>query len=49
MSLYRKLSVRLGRGPATTAIIVGRAALIVLIVILSDKGFTSFTYLQLSK
>jgi hypothetical protein len=49
MSLYPWLLARLGPGPANAAIIAARAALIVLIVMLSDKGFTSFTYLQINK
>ena len=49
MTLYRKLAARAGRGPAIVAVVLARAALIVLIVVLSDIGFTSFTYLQLGK
>jgi hypothetical protein len=49
MTIYERLVLRFGRGPANATIIATRAALIVLIVMLSDKGFTSFTYLQLNR
>lgn len=49
MSPYRFLVRWLGSRAANAIIVVTRAALIVLVVLLSDKGFTSFPYLQLGR
>ena len=49
MNIYPFLTRKLGRTGANAAVIVARAILITVIVLLSDKGFTTFTYLQLNK
>jgi len=49
VNLYPLLVRRFGVPGATAAIILGRAALIVAVVMLSDKGFTTFPYLQLGQ
>jgi hypothetical protein len=49
MSSYQFLVRKLGAASANATVIVVRAVLIATTVLLSDKGFTSFTYLQLGK
>lgn len=49
MNLYPWMVVRIGPVAAITSVVLVRAALIVLVAILSDIGFTTFTYLHLAK
>lgn len=49
MSIYPFLVRKLGHGAANATVIVVRAVIIATTVLLSDKGFTSFTYLQLGR
>lgn len=49
MSIYPFLIRKLGPGGANATVIVARALIIAVTILLSDKGFTSFTYLQLGK
>jgi hypothetical protein len=46
MKLYSRMVAKLGPRAANVLVVLGRAALIVAVVMLSDKGFTSFPYMQ---
>ena len=49
MSFYPWMIARIGPVAAITSVVLVRAGLIVLVAILSDIGFTTFTYLHLAK
>ena len=49
MNVYQKLAERAGPKAANAIVVVIRAAAIVAVVLLSDIGFTTFTYLQLGR
>lgn len=49
MNLYGALVGRVGPAAANAIVVVIRATAIVGVVLLSDIGFTTFTYLQLGR
>jgi hypothetical protein len=47
MNLYQAMHRRLGPGCANAGIILLRAILIVLVIVLSNSQFNSFTYMRM--
>lgn len=47
MILYPRLVALLGPFAANLVVVVGRGLLIALVALMSDKGFTTFSYLKL--
>lgn len=47
MNIYAHLVARLGQPASNAIVILARAALIALVILFGDKGFTTFAYLQL--
>ena len=47
MNVYPRLVALIGSPPANAVVVLGRGLLIALVVLMSDKGFTTFSYLKL--